>query len=179
MGCDEHPKIMENNRIINEDDYMDIQSNTTKEIIDEKIIQFFSSNNNKDKLNVFLLSKNTILNYNINQLEMPNKLGNIEIYYEYEKCDEISKRDDFENEFFIVSEDFMREIYQDFNKIKDKSVTINKQANNYNIVFQNSSNLIQFKSKENGFFAFYYAENDFNPKSYPVEENFFYYKIKN
>ena len=158
---------------------MDINPSNTKEIKDKKLINFFSSNNNNiDELNAFLFSTKPISN-NINQSETPKKLENYQIYYEYEKCDEISEKDDLENEFFIVSEDFMEGIYQDFNTIKDKSVKINKQANNYIIIFNNSSNFIHFKSKENGFFAFYHVENDLNPESYPLKDNIFYYKINN
>jgi len=182
MGCDEIKEtINEGNKNKNryEDDYVDINPPNTNEIKDERLISFFNSNNNTDELKAFLFSTKPIINNNINQSEKPKNLENYQIYYEYGKCDEISKKNDLENEFFIVSEDFMKEVYQGFNNIKDKNIIINKQDNNYNIMFNNSSNFIQFKSKKNGFFSFYHVDNDFNPDSYPLTDNIFYYKIKN
>ena len=180
MGCDDiKEKINEGNKNKNryEDDYVDINPSNTNEIKDERLINFFNSNNNTDELKSFLFSTKPIINNNINQSEKPKNLENYQIYYEYGKCDEISKKNDLENEFFIVSEDFMKEVYQGFNNIKDKSVKINKQTNSYNIIFNNSNNFIQFKSKENGFFSFYHVDNDFNPDSYFLKDNIFYYKI--
>ena len=60
-------------------------------------------------------SKNEILTYIIN-----NK--NIEIFSDYEKCKSICKS---KNEFFIVSETYMKSIYRDFKEIEGKKVKIN------------------------------------------------------
>ena len=74
----------------------------------------------------------------------------------------------------------MKKIYEDFKEIKDKSVKINKNNNSYSVIFNNSSNTIQFKINKNGYFFFYGSnDDDFNPQSLTVEDNFFYYKINN
>ena len=73
----------------------------------------------------------------------------------------------------------MKKIYEDFKEIKDKSVKINKNNNSYSVIFNNSSNTIQLKINKNGYFFFYGSNDDFNPESLAVKDNFFYYKINN
>jgi len=99
MGCEEMPKTSneydESNKNNLDKSDLNINISNDNDNSDKEVEDFFSSHKNKEELSAFLISTKYIHKYNINQSEMPNKIEKIEIYYEYEKCDEISKKRKF------------------------------------------------------------------------------------
>ena len=99
---------------------------------DGKVENFFNKNNEKEKLSSFLVNIESISYYNgqsINEiLSEIIKCQKIKIFSDYEKCKDISNKNN-ESLFFIVSKAYMEKYYKDFEEIKDKYVEIKKKRN--------------------------------------------------
>ena len=156
MGCSSAQQVLE------ESPPRKIDSQADTSIIIDKISEnFFSSKIEKEELNAFLVttkfydSKKEILISIIN-----GKI--LEIYSDYEKCKEASKKDGRENEFLIVSEDFMKNNYKGFDLIEDKKTKIKKNLLNYEIYFENHNNYIRFQKSKNELFSFINVDNEVN-----------------
>ena len=99
---------------------------------DEKVENFFNKNNEEKELSAFLVKIESIPYYN--GLSIKEILfyiinsKNIEIYSDFEKCKDISIRNN-ESYFFIVSKDYMKNKYKGYEEIKDKKVKIKKKRN--------------------------------------------------
>ena len=129
--------------------------------ISDTIIDNFFNSKEEEELSAFLVT----IKYLQNKKEILNSIingENIEIFSDYENCKEISKKDNGENEFLVVSEDFMIKKYKNFEKIKDKKVTIKKNSSNYEIYFKNHNNYIRFQKNKNGLFGFINIDNEVN-----------------
>ena len=186
MGCDEEPQTEndpDDNRRNNS--FEDTAADNIEKIIpvlesDEKVENFFNKNNEERELSAFLVNIESIHYYNGQSnkeiLDYIINSKNIEIYSDYEKCKDISDRKN-ESDFFIVSKDYMKNKYKDYEKIKDKKVKIKKKKG----IFGNfgEKKKIEFKKKENGLYSFI---SEFNhPSNFiiiPEQRNHYFYYIK-
>ena len=91
----------------------------------------------------------------IKKTDLENELKNIQICDNYEKCLEITKEKD--NEFLIITENLV------VNDIKAQKVLINKENNDYEIVFNKQQN-IKFVIKPVFLFLINQDEN-YNPRT--------------
>ena len=154
MGCSSAQQTLDESKV-------QYDSSGNESNIYDKIIHDFFNSNNEEELSAFLVttkyfhSKKEILKSIING-------ENIEIYSEYEKCKEVSTKDNKKNEFLIVSEDYMKNKYKSFEKIKEKKVTIKKNSSNLEIYFENHNNYIRFQKSKNELFSFINVDNENN-----------------
>ena len=119
-------------------------------------------------LSVFLVSTKSVSNFieyiknqNLNK-DKNFEETNIEIYYDYKQCNEISQKTNGENEFIILDKNCMKKEIKNYNKIKEKVVTLKndlKMINNRTTIIFNEENFISVKVNNNGFF---YFENSIN-----------------
>ena len=157
MGCSSAQQTSDESTVL----YKKIDNSANESNIYDKIIDDFFKSNNEEELSAFLVTtkyfhiKKEILKSIING-------ENIEIYSEYEKCKEFSIKGNKENEFLIVSEDYMKNKYKSFEKIKEKKDTIKKNSSNWEIYFENHNNYIRFQKSKNELFSFINVDNDIN-----------------
>ena len=119
-------------------------------------------------LSVFLVSTKSVSNFieyiknqNLNK-DKNFEETNIEIYYDYKQCNEISQNTNGENEFINLDKNCMKKEIKNYNKIKEKVVTLKndlKMINNRTTIIFNEENFISVKVNNNGFF---YFENSIN-----------------
>ena len=183
MGCNEVPSTSndpddDRRKNLNEDISIHVQKSNTEENSDEKIDNFFSLDNEEEKISAFLVNTNSIPHNNKqSNKEILNYIisgKNIELYSEYEECKSISK---FKSEFFIVSKNYMESKYKDFNEIKDKKIKIKKHKGEFKN--PDEKKIIYFIENENGLYRFI---EDFNfPSDIRLRagnQNHYFYYIK-
>ena len=143
--------------------YLNLSINfiTLKNIIEssEEVTIFAYLINTKsipDFKNYIIASENNISN-NISKRALENELeNNIIICDDYEKCFEIIKESDENNQFIIITENLINN--------KAEKVKIIKKENINEIIFNNSEKKMYFIIK-NHFLSLSSNETNFNPKS--------------
>ena len=161
MGwCNEAPQIKNDpddkrrNNLF-EDSVDNIENISPKWDSDEKVENFFNKNNEEKELSAFLVNIESIPYYN--GLSIKEILfyiinsKNIEIYSDFEKCKDISIRNN-ESHFFIVSKDYMKNKYKGYEEIKDKKVKIKKKKGIIGNFDEKKE--IEFKKNKNGLYSF-------------------------